>query len=320
MADEYRYLFGPVPSRRLGKSLGIDLVPFKVCTYDCVYCQLGRTTDKTSVRGEYVPVAEVIGELEKKVKSGVAFDYLTLSGSGEPTLNTGVGEVIAAARRLSDRPVALITNGSLLWREDVRREAAEADLVIPSLDAGSDALYRYVNRPAADIPFQTMVEGLVAFSVPRPERIWLEVFLLDGVNTTVKDIRLLNEIVRRINPSRVQVNTVQRPPAESFATAVPGPLLRELALMFDGRVEIIADFNRPAHTSSGAGRNSKQEIVALLRRRPCTVDDITGSLGVHRHEVLKRLDELEEAGMLIVERRGQDAYYEVERPKVEEGA
>ncbi len=313
MADEYRYLFGPVPSRRLGKSLGIDLVPFKVCTYDCVYCQLGRTTDKTSVRKEYVPVAEVIGELEKKVNSGVAFDYLTLSGSGEPTLNTGLGEVIAAAKRLSDRPVALITNGSLLWREDVRREAAEADLVIPSLDAGSDALYRYVNRPAADIPFQTMLEGLVAFSVPRPERIWLEVFLLDGVNTTVKDIRLLNEIVRRINPSRVQVNTVQRPPAESFAAAVPGPLLRELALMFDGRVEIIADFNRPADISSGAGRNIKEEIAALLRRRPCTVDDITGSLGVHRHEALKRLDELEEAGMLVVEWRGQAAYYIVER-------
>ncbi|NPV49511.1 MAG: radical SAM protein, partial [Armatimonadetes bacterium] len=161
-AEPYR-VFGPVPSRRLGHSLGIDLVPYKTCTYDCIYCQLGPTTCQTVTRTEYVPLAEVVAEMSDRLAQGVQADYITLSGSGEPTLYSRLGEVVAALKAMTAVPVAVLTNGSLLSEPEVRAALAEADLVVPSPDAGDDATFQRVNRPHTAINFADMVDGLREF-------------------------------------------------------------------------------------------------------------------------------------------------------------
>ncbi|MCK4583355.1 radical SAM protein, partial [Candidatus Bathyarchaeota archaeon] len=160
-SDKHEYIFGPVPSRRLGRSLGVDLVPFKTCTCDCIYCQLGRTTNKTIERKEWVPTDSVIEQFKEKLDSNP--DYITLSGSGEPTLFSQLEELISRIKDITDIPVAVLTNGSLLWLPEVRRTLKPADLVVPSLDAGSNQIFQYVNRPHHDITFSKMLEGLVKF-------------------------------------------------------------------------------------------------------------------------------------------------------------
>lgn len=179
-------VYGPVPSRRLGWSLGVDLVPYKTCTYDCVYCQLGRTTRQTLERGEYVPTSQILEGVERALASleehrGRRPDWIGLAGSGEPTLHSHLGEVVAAIKARTNVPVAVLTNGSLLWSRSVRQELAEADLVLPSLDAGDEALFHYVNRPHPDLDFDQVVQGLVDFRREFRRPIWLEVFLLGGV-------------------------------------------------------------------------------------------------------------------------------------------
>jgi len=176
----FRHVYGPVPSRRLGRSLGIDLVPFKVCSYDCVYCQLGRTTTKTTERREWVPLAEVLPELRARLASAGPVDDVALAGSGEPTLHSALGEVIRAVRTMTSAPIAVLTNGSLLFREDVRRDLFAADVVLPSLDVGDEELFRIVNRPADGIAFEDMVEGLVTFTREFRGEVWLEVLPAPG--------------------------------------------------------------------------------------------------------------------------------------------
>ena len=155
------HVFGPVPSRRIGRSLGVDLVPYKTCTYDCIYCQLGGTTNLTLEPKEWVPMDAVLDELKRKLETRP--DYITLSGSGEPTLYSRLGEIIGRIREITDVPVAVLTNGSLLWKKEVREEVAMADLVLPSLDADNDYNFRFINRPHPDISFDQLIEGLIEF-------------------------------------------------------------------------------------------------------------------------------------------------------------
>ncbi|MBN2352447.1 MAG: radical SAM protein [Spirochaetales bacterium] len=307
MMTEYRHIFGPVPSRRLGYSLGVDLVPFKTCSYDCVYCQLGRTTEKTAARREYVPTAEAIRELEQKLREPGKVDFVTFSGSGEPTLHSGLGELIRAAKRLTDVPVAVLTNGSLLCDADVREALAPADLIIPSLDAGSEELFRYINRPCAGLDFHRVIEGTVEFCRRHRKKVWLEVMLLAGVNVTTKEIRALNSIIKKANPAKVQLNTVTRPPAEPFAERVPPEGMRELADRFDGNVQIISDFDRPPRL--GEALAMENEVLALVRRRPCSVNDVAGGLNLRPNEADKHLETLEKNGFIVSLRRDGVVYY-----------
>jgi wyosine [tRNA(Phe)-imidazoG37] synthetase (radical SAM superfamily) len=302
-----RYVFGPVPSRRLGRSLGVDLVPFKACSYDCIYCQLGRTTAKTIDRKEWVPLTEVVEELRNHLSSNP--DYITLSGSGEPTLHCRVGELIALIKEITDIPVAVLTNGSLLWQEDVRRGLLGADLVIPSLDAGDETTFRLVNRPYPAVSFEQMLDGLIRFRQQFRGQYWLEVFILDGITTTPAELSLLAECVRRIRPDRVQLNTVTRPPAEKYAVGVSPERLAELSSVFEPAAEVVADFHGVHRKPEfAAGRD---EILALLRRRPCSVDDIAGGLGMHRNEVIKYIEELAAENLLDQSLVADGLYYKV---------
>jgi wyosine [tRNA(Phe)-imidazoG37] synthetase (radical SAM superfamily) len=159
-----KYIFGPVPSRRLGRSLGVDLVPYKTCTFDCIYCDLGRTTHKTVSRQSYVPPEEIQGELELYLSVlDKKPDYITLSGSGEPTLNTNVGEIIRKIKKITSTPAAVLTNGSLLSMDGVREDLSEADVVLPSLDAITPALFEYINRPHPSLGIEDIISGLIQF-------------------------------------------------------------------------------------------------------------------------------------------------------------
>jgi len=282
------HVFGPVPSRRLGRSLGVDLVPFKTCSYDCIYCQLGRTTNKTIQRKEWVPLDEVVAELKTRLSSQP--DYITLSGSGEPTLYLRTGELIDHIKAMTDVPVAVLTNGSLLWDRAVSEQLMNADLVIPSLDAGDEAMFQAVNRPHEDVFFERMLDGLIEFRRLFRGQYWLEVFLLAGHNAIIAEVQKIADCVSLIKPDRVQLNTATRPTAEDYAVMVERRRLDELAAMFDPTAEVIADFQGVHRQREfAAGRES---IMELLRRRPCSIDDIADGLGMHRNEVVKYVEEL----------------------------
>ncbi len=292
MSAASRFVFGPVPSRRLGRSLGVDLVPMKTCSFDCIYCQLGRTSELTVSRREYVPLDRVISDLRGALERRP--DYITLSGSGEPTLYARLGELITRIKQITDIPVAVLTNGSLLWQPEVRRELAAADLLVPSLDAGDTAIFETVNRPHRSIDFAAVVDGLVRMREEFRGHFWLEVFLLNGFTGLPGQIASLVEQVRRIEPERVQLNTVCRPPAEDYAAGLPAQRMAELAGLFTPCAEVISDFHGiHRQPEFAAGR---REVADLLRRRPCTAGDIADGLQMHLNEVAKYLEELAVAG------------------------
>ncbi len=299
------HLFGPVPSRRLGRSLGIDLVPFKTCSYDCLYCQLGLTTHKTTERREWVPLDEVLAELKEKLPTNP--DWITLSGSGEPTLYSRLDELIDGIHAISDVPVAVLTNGSLLGQPTVRKQLANADLVIPSLDGGSQPVFEAINRPAPEITFEIMLNGLIRFREEFTNPIWLEILLLEGINTTEEAVRDLVDCASRIRPDQIQLNTATRPPADNWATAVSKERLEQIANQFSPAAEIIADY-RGVHAQTDF-KNLKNHVQELLSRRPCTLDDITHGLDIHRNEAVKYIEELQAAGLLKTSRNGDRAFY-----------
>jgi wyosine [tRNA(Phe)-imidazoG37] synthetase (radical SAM superfamily) len=285
--------------------LGVDLVPFKTCSYDCVYCQLGPTTRKTIERKDWVSLEGIVAELENRLSSTP--DYITLSGSGEPTLHSQVDELIARIKSLTDIQVAVLTNGSLLWREEMRRELLHADLVIPSLDAGDESMFRVVNRPHEQISFEKMLDGLVAFREEFPGEYWLEVMVVGGYTDTPAQIAKLADCVDRIQPDRVQLNTVTRPPAEEQATAVTPEQLSEFCSLFRQPAEVIADF-RGIHQESEF-KSGRKEVLAMLQRRPCSVEDIAVGLAMHQNEVLKYVEELRAQGAVECSRRRDKLYY-----------
>lgn len=307
--DMPTYVFGPVPSRRLGRSLGVDLVPFKTCTYDCIYCQLGRTTCKTTERKEWVPLDRVLAEIRDKLATQP--DYITLSGSGEPTLYSRLGELLALIKESTNIPIAVLTNGSLLRDRAVQEGLAEADLVVPSLDAGDASLFRHVNRPHESIAFEQMVDGLCEFRNRFSGACWLEVFLLGGMTAVPSEVDKIAQLAARIRPDRIQLNTVSRPPAEDFALPAPKPDMERFAARLGERAEVIADY-RGIHLESDF--TAKREgVLELLRRRPCTLKDISAGLGIHANEATKYVTELLERGEIAANPRGSRTFYIVLR-------
>jgi len=297
----------------LGRSLGVDLVPFKTCTYDCVYCQLGRTTNKTVERKENVAAGVILAELERKLAERDRPDYITLAGSGEPTLNSGIGKIIRGIKGMTDIPVAVLTNGSLLWMEEVQEDLMAADLVIPSLDAGDDYLFQYVNRPHAGLSFEQMADGLAAFTRRFPGEVWLEVLLLAGVTGISTETAKIAAITNGLGVARIQLNTATRPPAEDFALALSAEQLHEMSGLFHGKVDVIGE-NVPAITEAAAlGQASDADILALLNRRPCTVEGIASGLALHPNDVLKRVLLLRQQRVVKAVRKDNALFYEVYR-------
>ena len=329
-ASLVRHVFGPVPSRRLSRSLGIDPVPFKTCTFDCIYCQLGRTTQKTVERKEYVPCEVVVKELRDYLSNAPPFDFVTFSGSGEPTLNKALGKMISAVRELTEAQIAVLTNGSLLFDKRVAEDLSGADVVLPSLDAASEEIFRRVNRPHESISLQKLGEGLKKFRKRFKGEIWVEVMLLSGVNDGEEHLLALARLLREVNAEKVQLNTPVRPSPVGCAALSESGLERALKLFLEEGVpaEIIPSVPSIPTASASSTTDAfvakeqvrgvewerkKSEVQALLSRRPCTVEEISTSLGLNASEVAKYLRILESEGKLIMRKHGERTFFAVIR-------
>lgn len=306
MTRQYKYVFGPVPSRRLGRSLGVDLVPFKVCPFDCTYCQLGHTTLKTIRRQAYVPTEDVLEEIRRRLQE-VQVDCVTLAGSGEPTLHQDLGLIIQAIKALTAAPVVVITNGSLLWDPQVRRELLGADVVMPDLDAGDEETFQRINQPCGGLSFAQVVEGLRAFRLEYSGKIDLEVFLVSGVNDSQEQVRKIAELARELQPDSIDVNTVARPPADAAAMPVPPERLEELAKLLGPRARVIA----PRTAAAGKTQVSPQDILAMVGRHPCTLEDLSAGLGADPKQVSRLVMQLVEQGQLSEKRQNGGSFFVV---------
>jgi wyosine [tRNA(Phe)-imidazoG37] synthetase (radical SAM superfamily) len=320
VAEEKKYLYGPVPSRRLGRSLGIDIVPFKVCTLDCVYCQLGRTTEKTIERKDYVPVEAVLAELKDKLAEGLEADFITISGSGEPTLNSRLGELIEGIKKITSIPVAILTNGTLLYKQDVRTDCARADVVLPSLDAGDEQTFRRINRPHSGLSIEKLISGLCAFRNEFAGQIWLEVFFIEGFNTDIEQVARIKDAINRIHPDKVQLNTAVRPTAEQGIKSLSAEKLQVIAKELGEKCEVIADFSPPplllrfAKQSGSGGRHIKgkaEDLLSMLKRRPCSLSDICSALGISHNEALKYITHFQQQGVLDSQKKDGVIFFKV---------
>ena len=306
MSRASRYLFGPVPSRRFGRSLGIDLTPFKTCSLNCVFCQLGRTTRQTVERRDYVPTSAVLTEIDDWLETDGEADVVTLSGSGEPTLHSGFGEVIEFIRSRSNIPVLLLTNGTMLHLPEVRDAAAGANMVKVSLSAWDEESFQAVNRACTGVTFNQLVEGEEAFRKAFLGKLFLEVFLLRGINSTPADVKKIAAFAGRIGPDRVQLNTAVRPPAEDFAAALPRRRMAELVELFSPPAEVIAEFSA---TRASDVRVNEGTILAMLQRRPCTAEQVAAAFRMHLNEASKYVGELCRTGRVHHSRREANVYY-----------
>jgi wyosine [tRNA(Phe)-imidazoG37] synthetase (radical SAM superfamily) len=306
MKKKYHYLFGPVPSRRFGRSLGIDLTPFKTCSLDCVFCQLSRTTNKTVTREECIPTDAVLAELEDWLNTDGRADYITLSGSGEPTLHSRFGEVLEFIRLNSTIPAVLLTNGTMLHFSEVRDAAALANVVKVSLSAWDQASYKLMNRPHPELRFDQLIEGQKTFRRQFKGRIWMEVFLVEGMNSVPADVRKIAALTEEIEPDRIQLNTAVRPPAEKFATALSKERMAALTDLFHPAAEVVAEFSTNRANDVQA---SEHTIFSMLQRRPCTAEQIAEVFGMHINEVSKYLGKLTRTHRIRSEYKDNAVYY-----------
>ncbi len=310
MAGEKKYLFGPVPSRRLGRSLGVDIVPPKTCTMDCVYCQLGPGGKKTIERKDYVPIDDVLSQLKDRIAQGINADYITISGSGEPTLHCHLGQLIEGIKKLTDIPVAVLTNGTLLYDPSVRADCAKADLVLPSLDAGDEQTFQKINLPHTDITFQKLIDGLCAFRAEFKGQIWLEVFFCQGINTNQEQVEKIRKVAEKIKPDKIQINTAVRPTAEKEIAPVDQQELTRIAEKLGKNAEVVADF--PPHIQYSADISTRAEdILEMLSRRPCTLDDICLGLGLVPNHAQKYINYLVENKKIISEYKNNKLFFNI---------
>ena len=288
-----KYIFGPVPSRRLGLSLGIDIIPFKTCTLSCIYCQIGATPHTTLERREYVPVAEILAEIRDYFANHPKPDWITFSGSGEPTLHSGLGALIHAVKALTDTSICVITNGTTLMDPAVRRDLLEADAVMPSLDSALDESFRLVCRPESTLRVADIIRGLADFRREFRGKIWLEILLVAGLNDTPEDLEALREAVRVIDPDAIHLNTVVRPPADSAARPLTPEQMEEIRAFFGEKAEVVASFKK----EKSEGKTVRPEdILEYIKRRPGSAEDLSTALGVGKAEVENMLEELREKG------------------------
>ncbi|UCG13447.1 MAG: radical SAM protein [Deltaproteobacteria bacterium] len=290
--DSSARIFGPVLSRRLGRSLGVDVVPPKTCTYDCIYCESGPTTRLTAERFSPYSIAAILEELEYHLAMiSPPPEVITLSGSGEPTLNRDIGKLIQRIQQLAALPVAVITNGSLLNFENVRNTLIHADLVLPSLDAATAEVFSRINRPHPSLRLDQIVAGLEEFRREFAGQMWLEILLVAGINDSTQEVEALQEVIARLGPERVQVNTVDRPPSIPSAGPVSEARLTEIAEYFGKAAEVISCFDS-ATVSNRSSEHLAKTIAEMVRRRPCTERQVSEALGVELAAISRLLESM----------------------------
>jgi wyosine [tRNA(Phe)-imidazoG37] synthetase (radical SAM superfamily) len=305
-----KYLFGPVPSRRLGISLGVDLVPHKVCTLNCVYCEVGRTTNLTTERKEFIPVDELLDELKEYLDKKPELDFITFSGQGEPTLNSGLGKVINFIKdNYPKYKVAVITNGTLFYDKKVRNEVLRADLLLPSLDAVSTEIFHKINRPEKNLDNKKIINGLIDLGKEFKGKIYLEIFFIPGLNNSDEELNLLKENIIKIDPDLVQLNSLDRPGTEDSVKTMQIENLEKIKSFLEPLpVTIIAKVKSRKKIQS-FNKNIEDQIMDTIKRRPCTDKDLCEILDIHINELNKYLSELISSGKIISDSKQRGLFF-----------
>ncbi len=301
------YLFGPVPSRRLGISLGIDLVPHKTCSFNCIFCECGRTTNLTTERREYVPTADVIAELDRYLSGKPVLDYITFSGSGEPTLHIGIGDIVRHLKKHHpEYRLALLTNASLLHDSEVRNAIMDIDVIVPSLNAASQKVFMKINRPDPVLKVEDIIRGLELLRAEYDGEIWLEIFIVPGLNDQTEELDLLKKAIDRIKPDRIQLNTLDRPGVVDWIRPATHEEMEHIIThLGHPSIEITGTSAERANVPCFS-EDLEEAIIQTLRRRPCTIDDLTSILGLHQSEINKYLQYLLDSNIIVekIESRG----------------
>jgi len=310
----YKHLFGPVPSRRLGMSLGVDLVPHKVCSLNCVYCECGASTELTTERKEYVSYNEIITELNDFFKNNPKPDYITFSGAGEPTLNIHIGKVIDYIKsNFKNIPIAVLTNGSLLINKQVQEELLNADLILPSLDAATNLAFKKIDRPSNTLNIEDYINGLIEFSEIFTGDLWLEIMILPGFNDDIENLSLLKEAIIKIKPKKIQLNTLDRPGViDNIRAASRIELQNIIDLWKIPNIEIIASSAKRKDNKSFR-KDTENAILETISRRPCTLEDLEKILGLHVNEINKYLDVLDSDNKIDVSRQERGIFYQIKK-------
>jgi wyosine [tRNA(Phe)-imidazoG37] synthetase (radical SAM superfamily) len=306
------HIFGPVCSRRLGRSLGIDLLPYKTCSFNCVYCECGATTNLTTERSTYFSIREVISDLDNVLLKKPALDYVTFAGSGEPTLSCSLGQVIAHMKtRHPAYPVAVLTNGSLVTDTAVRQSLLQADLLIPTLTTASQQTFERIHRPAPGLFVNDIINGLVTLRKIFLRQIWLEVFLVPPHNTTTGELAAIRDAIWRIKPDRIQLNTLDRPGTEAWVEAVEYGEIERIRSSFEesGIPADVIGACQPCVIDRESSDEDISRIEDTLRRRPCTADDIAQMTGLHRNEIAHCLIGLIRQGKISPQRGNRGIFY-----------
>lgn len=285
-----KHIFGPVLSRRLGLSLGVDLLPQKICTYDCIYCECGRTVIKTEEIKEWVPAEEIIEEVKEYLKENSNIDYITITGSGEPTLHSKIGFIIEEIKKITSIPVAVLTNGSLLYRKEVREALKNADVILPSLNAISEKTFRAINRPTPHLIPPKIIEGLVALRKEYKGKIWLEIVFVKGINDSDEEILKLKEVLEKINPDKIHLNTVVRPPAEEWAKPLTFEEMERIKRILGEKAEIVMPEKEKRDKIENAP--FEREIEEMVKRRPVTLEELLKIFKIDREEISEILNSL----------------------------
>ena len=302
-------VYGPVPSRRFGLSLGIDLVPYKVCNYDCIYCQLGRTKKTSVTRADFAPVDHILAEVDKALRRGPKPDVLTLAGSGDPSLMASLGLLIDGLHKLSTIPVVLLTNGGLLYRDEVLADALKADILAPNLDAGDAHTFQRVNQPHDDIGFEQMLAGLRKACAQHPGEVCVEVMLVSGYNDSPTQLAAIADILQGLRVDSIDINTSVRPSPGRDLQACSFETLERAQQMFGSSAHIVAGYHGRTLPET-AQHDVRAQVDRTLRRRPCTLEDLHAATGANRLELIKILEQGVEQGQLQTRPgAGGDYYY-----------
>ncbi len=309
---KYKHIFGPVPSRRLGVSLGIDLVPFKICSLNCVYCEIGKTRKLTITRDEYVNYDEVINEIDSYLSSNPNLDFITFSGAGEPTLNNRIGDIIHHLKaNYSQYKIALLTNGTLFTDRQVINECLDVDLILPSLDAVSDEVFQKINRPHPDLNNLKIIESLIELRKEYKNKLWVEVFIVPGLNDKIDELSLLKQKLQEINPDLVQLNSLDRPGAENWISPISNEKMLIIANKFYPlKTEIIAKY-KPREEIKSYKKQNEVTILSLIARRPCTELDLIEFTGLKINELNKYLSSLISNGKIEEEYSARGLFFKL---------
>jgi wyosine [tRNA(Phe)-imidazoG37] synthetase (radical SAM superfamily) len=310
MSTQRKYTFGPVPSRRLGLSLGVDVIPNKLCSLDCIYCEVGVTDKRGLARKEYLPANEILAEVKEVIAEYPNLDHITISGSGEPTLNSKIGDIIRGIKQMTNVPVAVLTNGTLLDNPEVRRDLMDADIVSPSMDAVSEEVFQKVDRPNPKLHIDNIIEGIKTFRKEYHGIMWIEILFVSRMNDYDDEVYKMKQMLDEIQPEKIHLNTVVRPPAYSIAKPTSEERLREIQKILGERSEIVGVFKETHKTTEH--NVDGQAILALLKRRAMTIDQMTVSLAMKKEDILTSLGQLQQGKFIKSYVFNGEEYFQVQ--------